>query len=773
MASDLQGTPVRRASQLLTPSTLRKRQPVTNSHPPLPHFSLSSPTLSNASLTSNNGNQKPQPVHQLKLDQAFPSIHAPGAQEHRNGAGVSIHRIPSTNSSIDSATSEIINPNFNENGDKRPNNGMHYNNNENFSPIRKSYISDPGSETDSTHHQSLYEGVSGSSSAVIANAVAQAVSQVHTEAQREIAELRKQIHESQLLLQDRDSQLKEQNDILKDLESTVVEFQDLSIREAAKQLAQNSPNPDGTSGPNYIIEELKRQHQKELQTIIEDKDRRIATLKIQFDEKRNEFRKTIDALQLDLQDSNSVYVREIEILQMKLGEAEKVTERVKELETMIQDIDVSQTNSQMAEQETRAQLQRLADAENQILEKGSRINDLQEQLSEARSKLEAIQKQQGSPIASRRTSLITDAVPNSAVIAEIESLKKEVLDLRNTKVRLEQELEAEREKREQAERELANIEGMLEDKIFKESDLERQLNEMNMQVTKLENDLDSKAGTMSTSTPNDFIASGTPVAKSASSTGGSSAIASAITTPAHPVVSRTSVVGFGMPNSRENSHHKRFSLTGLSIHTDSNPESLSNSPSTSGIESLLDELPINSNSPTSVAQRAYTTSRTSSSGSGKLQRTDSAANSPVAELNDPLKYHMSTPSKSRYTNSAAAVVSPQLLSPSPGIGPPPVGSLPSFSSPSINTQTHISSQASAPTAQLLSDSRKNSLSDLVVEEESEAEEELLTTPDAAQTLLPKKPIDLADGREKWCGLCERDGHDSLECPFENDGDLEF
>lgn len=36
---------------------------------------------------------------------------------------------------------------------------------------------------------------------------------------------------------------------------------------------------------------------------------------------------------------------------------------------------------------------------------------------------------------------------------------------------------------------------------------------MNMQVTKLENDLDSKAGTMSTSTPNDFIASGTPVAK--------------------------------------------------------------------------------------------------------------------------------------------------------------------------------------------------------------------------------------------------------------------
>ncbi|CAH2350578.1 hypothetical protein CLIB1423_02S00298 [[Candida] railenensis] len=33
---------------------------------------------------------------------------------------------------------------------------------------------------------------------------------------------------------------------------------------------------------------------------------------------------------------------------------------------------------------------------------------------------------------------------------------------------------------------------------------------------------------------------------------------------------------------------------------------------------------------------------------------------------------------------------------------------------------------------------------------------------------PKVPIDPSSGKEKWCGLCERDGHDSIHCPYEND-----
>lgn len=33
---------------------------------------------------------------------------------------------------------------------------------------------------------------------------------------------------------------------------------------------------------------------------------------------------------------------------------------------------------------------------------------------------------------------------------------------------------------------------------------------------------------------------------------------------------------------------------------------------------------------------------------------------------------------------------------------------------------------------------------------------------------PSKPVDPSDGKDDWCGLCERSGHSSINCPYEND-----
>ncbi|CCE83095.1 Piso0_002871 [Millerozyma farinosa CBS 7064] len=33
---------------------------------------------------------------------------------------------------------------------------------------------------------------------------------------------------------------------------------------------------------------------------------------------------------------------------------------------------------------------------------------------------------------------------------------------------------------------------------------------------------------------------------------------------------------------------------------------------------------------------------------------------------------------------------------------------------------------------------------------------------------PSKPVDPSEGRDDWCGLCERSGHSSINCPYEND-----
>lgn len=40
--------------------------------------------------------------------------------------------------------------------------------------------------------------------------------------------------------------------------------------------------------------------------------------------------------------------------------------------------------------------------------------------------------------------------------------------------------------------------------------------------------------------------------------------------------------------------------------------------------------------------------------------------------------------------------------------------------------------------------------------------------DGLDVYVPANPIDPSSGRQNWCGLCERDGHNSLNCPYEND-----
>lgn len=40
--------------------------------------------------------------------------------------------------------------------------------------------------------------------------------------------------------------------------------------------------------------------------------------------------------------------------------------------------------------------------------------------------------------------------------------------------------------------------------------------------------------------------------------------------------------------------------------------------------------------------------------------------------------------------------------------------------------------------------------------------------DGLAVYTPPQPSDPSSGRSNWCGLCERDGHSSLNCPYEND-----
>lgn len=693
---------VPRSRQSLIGTSLPPPQPSSVSHhqsarlkSPQGHSPI--PPLSRGSGASSSGSFKrpSSSVAPLKLDQAFPSI----APDKRFSSSSSDFGIPEHGPNAYRTT-----PTFTNDYDSDI-----ASNNNNASVDDNSSVKE--------HHQQN----SNNTSAAIANAVARAVSQVQAEAQREIVELKKQIL-------DRDEQLYKQSDALKELERTVL--QDLSD-EAARQDAGNGAVDIETS---KALHELKEQHQRELEAILEERDRKFTTMKAQFDEKRNEFRKTIDTLQSDLQESNSVYVNEIQTLQIKLSDAERVTMRVNELEQIVQDLEVSATataantiSPSIEEQrEAKAQLKKLADAENKLLENEGRLTDLMGQLEDSRNKISmlesaAVSVSNGSASNSpaRRRSL-----PASA---DLEELKRELDDLKidneGLSLKLEQaeiekeiavseasiirqdlerlqrerdelalkleqsqiehelatseatmfkdELQQERKLRLQAEQELSNLEGLLEDRIFKENS--------------------------------------TPTPSPPPQRGGANSYHSLKSSPAKsPLLKK---------------HHSPNQGT----HTPSNSSSIANSPSTPALDALLDELPVHS--PGTVLPAA-SFSHVSIPPAASTKSSSSARSSLT---------HTSPPPSIPLPPTTAGGPAPKILSPVPSIGLPMPGISNNIGSPVMTGIGHPH-----PGANIFSPTR------------------------------PKAAIDLADGRDKWCGLCERDGHDSLNCPYEmNDDDFAF
>lgn len=53
-------------------------------------------------------------------------------------------------------------------------------------------------------------------------------------------------------------------------------------------------------------------------------------------------------------------------------------------------------------------------------------------------------------------------------------------------------------------------------------------------------------------------------------------------------------------------------------------------------------------------------------------------------------------------------------------------------------------------------------------ENHEHNDALSKPPKQLPIYVPPRPADPSEGREGWCGLCERGGHSSINCPYEND-----
>lgn len=176
----------------------------------------------------------------------------------------------------------------------------------------------------------------------------------------EFATLTRELREARNAMADKDAQLEHQSQILREMEQSLGELEKIAM-------ANGSRSTGMAPAQNEDVEALLR--------TIDEKDKKISSMKTEFEEKRKEFRDTIDGLQVEIQDTSDLYEADIRRLKQGMGQATEVTRRVAELEQIVDSLESGLKSSQISEQNARIQLSRLADVENRLLDKEQQIND--------------------------------------------------------------------------------------------------------------------------------------------------------------------------------------------------------------------------------------------------------------------------------------------------------------------------------------------------------------------------------------------------------------
>ncbi|KAG5367912.1 Nuclear fusion protein [Yarrowia sp. C11] len=175
---------------------------------------------------------------------------------------------------------------------------------------------------------------------------------------------------------------------------------------------------EAESSLNQFSELVSRNEQ--LVSELEMKDRKISDLQNDVSSKRREFRDTIDALESEYMHSSQEYQKEVEQLRANLGHAETVDATIVEMESMVASLESGLRISKVNEQEAKERLGLMADIENRLLEK-------EQELTAVKERLEITKSQLG------------NGEGDSQLKEELETVKKE---LENTKKELAESKEA-------------------------------------------------------------------------------------------------------------------------------------------------------------------------------------------------------------------------------------------------------------------------------------------------------------------------------------------
>ena len=154
-------------------------------------------------------------------------------------------------------------------------------------------------------------------------------------------------------LAERDKQLKDQASSLLEMEGSITELQSLLPSQSPQRPTHLSRNPS-----------VDDADASQLRTLLREKNEKIAALTADFDAHRADFRSTIDTLELASTETERVYEQKVEDLSQEIRELqergedmESVAQQLKQLEDLVQELEEGLEDARRGEAEARGEVE--------------------------------------------------------------------------------------------------------------------------------------------------------------------------------------------------------------------------------------------------------------------------------------------------------------------------------------------------------------------------------------------------------------------------------
>ncbi|EPE04062.1 cap-gly domain-containing protein [Ophiostoma piceae UAMH 11346] len=165
-------------------------------------------------------------------------------------------------------------------------------------------------------------------------------------------------------LDDRERQLKDQASTLADMESSLTELQTLIGSSDGPPDMSPVKGNNSAGGTNFGDELDEVNDLSQMRALLREKNDKIAMLTAEFDAHRADFRSTIDTLEMASTETERVYekkieemIQEVQELESRLADVDVVAQQLKQLEELVQELEEGLEDARRGEAEARGEVE--------------------------------------------------------------------------------------------------------------------------------------------------------------------------------------------------------------------------------------------------------------------------------------------------------------------------------------------------------------------------------------------------------------------------------